>query len=155
MKKIYWWELRKGIGITVCIPGDEHDGIQSKRPAIVLKTHPEFITVQLLSTQPSQHDLDSVVINNKKQYIRPIYLKNITENQISDFWFNFSSRKPFYLNKSSKLMKNIENNKYISNSITLKLDEYLELKKKIVRQTQQLKKQDSYLKIKKLKIENK
>ncbi|WP_342273006.1 hypothetical protein [Spiroplasma endosymbiont of Acasis viretata] len=48
---------KKGMGILVCIPGDEHNGIQSKRPGIVLSSHPNYIVIQLLSTQPSDHDL--------------------------------------------------------------------------------------------------
>ncbi|WP_339041378.1 hypothetical protein [Spiroplasma endosymbiont of Apeira syringaria] len=127
------------MGILVCIPGDEHNGIQSKRPGIVLSSHPNYIVIQLLSTQPSDHDLGTLTINNKISYISPIYLINIIKNQVLGFWFDYNTRKPIYLNKSSKLMKIIESNPYKANSITLKLKEYLELKNSIINQSQVLK----------------
>lgn len=130
MEKNKWKKLQKGTGIIVCIPGDEHNGIQSKRPGIVVKTHENYVTVQLFSSQPSEHDLLTIVVNNKKQHLRPIYLKNILFNQINNYWFDYSKREPLSVNENSKLMKIIESNKNISNYITLELNDYLDLKKK-------------------------
>ncbi|WP_342276826.1 hypothetical protein [Spiroplasma endosymbiont of Nebria brevicollis] len=62
-----WWELWKGTGVIVCIPGDEHNGVQSKQPGIVIKTHAKYITVQLLSTTKSNHDIGTTNINYKTQ----------------------------------------------------------------------------------------
>ncbi|WP_174479988.1 hypothetical protein [Spiroplasma endosymbiont of Danaus chrysippus] len=139
MQEINWWKLKKGRGIIVCISGDEHEGKQNRRPAIVLKTHPEFIRVQLLSTQSSNHDLGNVTINNKICYIRPIYLRNITINQIKGFWFDYEKRKPIQIDENSKLMKIIESNPYKAKSITLELNEYLKIKNNNVNQNKILK----------------
>lgn len=127
MKQRYWWHLQKGTGIIVTIPGDEHDGVQSKRPGIVLKAHRDYIKVQLLSSQPSAHDLGQVVIRNKMQYIRPIYLKNIITMQILDLWYDYN-REPIKINKKSSLMKLIESAPYKANAITLDLNDYLTIK---------------------------
>lgn len=122
-----WNNLRKGTGVIVCIPGDEHNGIQSKRPGVVLKTHPKYITVQLLSTTKSKHDIGITNINYKIQYVRPIYLRNITINQIIGLWYDYK-KHPIFINDNSKLMNLIESNPYKASSITLSIEEFLKIK---------------------------
>lgn len=144
-----WWKLQKGTGVIVCIPGDEHHGIQSKRPGIVLKTHPEYITVQLLSTTKSNHNLGTTNINYKIQYIRPIYLRNVPHNQIIGLWYDFK-KNVISINDDSKIMKLIETNPYKASSITLSLEEFLKIKDKeeqLLSWNKELQEENSKLKI--------
>lgn len=151
-----WWELRKGTGVIVCIPGDEHNGVQSKRPGIVLKNHSKYITVHLLSTTKSNHDIGMININYKIQYVRTIYLKNILPNQIIGLWYDYK-KNPIVIPEENKLMKMIESNPYKATSITLSLSEHLAIQenyKNTLKENEQLKKQIELLQNNKLKNRN-
>lgn len=89
MSQIEWWKLKKGIGIKVQIPNDidKESGKQKYRPAIVIKSYPSHVKVQLLSTQPNKDDYYKITINNKIGYVRPIYHVTISLKQIKSFWF--------------------------------------------------------------------
>ena len=124
MKKWNYKDFKKGMGIITKIPGDEHYGKQNIRPGIVIKSHPKYITVQLLSSQQSDYDYASFSINNKTQYVRSIYLKNITLAQIRGVWIDYNN-KTIKLNPDKKIMKTIEKNPYKASAITISLNEYL------------------------------
>ncbi|BDT04070.1 hypothetical protein [Spiroplasma ixodetis] len=84
MEQKYWWKLQKGTGIKVQIPNDidNQTGKQKYRPAIVIKSYPSHVKVQLLSTQPNKDDYYKITVNNKIGYIRPIYHVTIPFNLI-------------------------------------------------------------------------
>ncbi len=124
MKKWNYKDFKKGMGIITKIPGDEHYGKQNIRPGIVIKSHPKYIIVQLLSSQQSDYDYASFSINNKTQYVRSIYLKNITLGQIRGVWTDYNN-KTIKLNPDKKIMKAIEKNPYKASAITISLNEYL------------------------------
>lgn len=140
-------KFKKGMGIIVAIPGDEHDGKQNKRPGIIISSKPDYITVQLLSSRSSEYDFGSFFINNKTQYMRSIYLKNIPLNQIVSVWKSLQKREVIQLGIRNKAMNLIEKNCYKVKSITLGLEEYLDLKEKIL----QLEKENQLLKEKEKK----
>ena len=88
MEQKYWWKLRKGIGIKVKMPHDiDENGKQKYRPAIVIKSYPSHVKVQLLSTQSNKDDYYKIIVNNKTGYIRPIYNITISYENIYNFWY--------------------------------------------------------------------
>ena len=56
---------------------DKETGKQKYRPAIVIKSYPSHVKIQLMTTDPSNHDYFKIKINNQIQYIRPIYYRTI------------------------------------------------------------------------------
>ncbi|WDA54960.1 MAG: hypothetical protein PPFGHCPK_01441 (plasmid) [Spiroplasma endosymbiont of Drosophila atripex] len=143
-----WKKLRKGIGIKVQIPNDidKDTGKQKYRPAIVIKSYPSHVKVQLMTTESSNHDYFKIKINNQIQYIRPIYYRTIPLEWINRIWRdNFN--KPIQLDKKSNLFIKItemefkENLDYeISfNNIKNLKKENQELKKQICVQSLKLK----------------
>ncbi|WJG71466.1 hypothetical protein [Spiroplasma ixodetis] len=74
--KKQWKQYIKGMGIRVKIPNDidKETGKQKYRPAIIIKSYPSHVKVQLMTTEPSSHDYFKIKIDNQIQYIRPIYL---------------------------------------------------------------------------------
>lgn len=87
-QKQEWKKFQRGRGVRVAIKGDinKNDNTQKYRPGIVIKSYPSHVKVQLLSTEQSKYDYFSININNKKQYIRPIYFRTIELNEILDTW---------------------------------------------------------------------
>lgn len=68
-----WKQYIKGMGIRVKITDDidKETGKQKYRPAIVIKSYPSHVKVQLMTTESSNHDYYKIKINNQIQYIRP------------------------------------------------------------------------------------
>lgn len=64
MQQKYWWKLQKGMGIRVKIidDTDKETGKQKYRPAIVVKSYPSHVKVQLMTTEPSNHDFGWVTL---------------------------------------------------------------------------------------------
>ncbi len=64
-----WKKLQKGRGIKVQIPNDidKETGKQKYRPAIVIKSYPSHVKVQLMTTEPSGHDYFKIKIDNQIQ----------------------------------------------------------------------------------------
>lgn len=142
MGEINYQGFKKGTGIIVSIPDDTHDGKQNRRPGIVINSNPEYITVQLLSSRSSEYDFGSFKLNNKTQYVRSIYRKNILLNQVKGVWKDFNKKEVIQLNITGKAMNLIESNCYKASLITVSLDEYLDLKNEI----RELKKENEKLK---------
>lgn len=99
---------KKGMGIIVNIPGDHHNGVPCTRPGIVLDSNPGYVVVQLFSSRSNPDDLASFAINNKTQYIRGIYLKNVLLTQIKGIWWDKKNKKNIALDTKGKIMKIIE-----------------------------------------------
>ena len=112
MAQIKWWKLQKGTGIRVKIIGDIDDFDNQKyRPAIVIKSYPSHIKVQLMTTEKSSHDFYTITIDKQIQYIRPIYFRTIKFNEITDIWkdrFNI----PIQLDRKSNLFIKIAEMEY-------------------------------------------
>lgn len=82
-----WKKLQKGRGIKASLPDDLDKNSRLKnRPGIIIKAYPKHIKIQFMSTQPSKYDAFSVKINNKIQYIRPIYFQTIMINDLKAMW---------------------------------------------------------------------
>lgn len=85
--KWYWKKFRKGRGIKVELKGDfDKNGQQKYRPGIITKVYPTHVKVQLMSSQASEYDAFSIKINNKIQYIRPIYFRTVDINDVKFMW---------------------------------------------------------------------
>ncbi|WP_174480099.1 hypothetical protein [Spiroplasma endosymbiont of Danaus chrysippus] len=108
MQQKYWWKLQKGMGIRVKIidDTDKETGKQKYRPAIVIKSYPSHVKVQLMTTEPSNHDYFQTKIDNQIQYIRSIYYRTIKFNEITDIWKD-KFNKIISINKTSKLFQKI------------------------------------------------
>ncbi|BET39675.1 hypothetical protein [Spiroplasma ixodetis] len=104
-----WWKLQKGMGIRVKISNDIDNQTGKKKycPAIVIKSYPGHVKVQLMTTEPSSHDYFKIKINNQIQYIRPIYYKTIKFNEIGNIWKD-KFNNPIQLDKSSTLFTKIQ-----------------------------------------------
>lgn len=150
--KFKWWTLKKGLGIRVKIIDDidKETGIQKYRPAIVIKSYPSHVKVQLMTTEPSKHDYFTIMIDNQIQYIRPIYYRTIKFNEITDIWKD-KFNKIIVINKTSKLFQKIAEMecKEIF-EITLDLKKISKLKQEI----QQIKKENELLRNSELKNRN-
>ncbi|WJG71299.1 hypothetical protein [Spiroplasma ixodetis] len=139
MQQNYWWKLKKGRGIRVKIIDDidKETGKQKYRPAIVIKSYPSHVKVQLMTTESSNHDYFKIKIDNQIQYIRPIYYRTIKFNEIADIWKD-KCNKPIQLDKNSTLFTKIQEMEIKENlgyEINLNKTQSLE------KENQQLKKQ--------------
>ncbi|WP_338987169.1 hypothetical protein [Spiroplasma endosymbiont of Dasysyrphus albostriatus] len=109
MKNHYWiwWKLRKGMGIKVQIPNDidKETGKQKYRPAIVIKSYPSHVKVQLLSTQPNKNNYYKITVNNKIGYVRAIYHITISFNLIQSLWFERGQK--VFINSDSVFFQKI------------------------------------------------
>ena len=107
-----WWKLKKGRGIRVKIIDDidKETGNQKYRPAIVIKSYPSHVKVQLMTTEKSSHDFYTITIDNQNQYIRPIYFRTIKFNEITDVWKDKDNIAilPIQLDKNSTLFTKIQ-----------------------------------------------
>ncbi|WP_308150031.1 hypothetical protein [Spiroplasma sp. AdecLV25b] len=83
-----WRKLQRGRGIRVQIINDieKETGKQKYRPAIVIKSYPSHVKVQLITTESSNHDYFNIKNDNHINFIRPIYSRTIKFNEISDIW---------------------------------------------------------------------
>ncbi|BDT05198.1 hypothetical protein [Spiroplasma ixodetis] len=108
MQQKYWWKLRKGIGVRVQLPNDidNQTGKQKYRPAIVIKSYPSHVKVQLMTTEPSSHDYFKIKINNQIQYIRPIYYRTISFDLVNRIWLD-KNNNAIILNKTNKFFKKL------------------------------------------------
>lgn len=110
MSKIFK-SYKRGMGIKVRIIGDnDTSGKQKIRPAIIIKSYPSHIKVQLLSTQPNKNDYYSIKVNNIQSYIRSIYYKTITIDEIHGFWHE--SGKQVILDPKSKFFEKVAEMEY-------------------------------------------
>ncbi|WDA55003.1 MAG: hypothetical protein PPFGHCPK_01484 (plasmid) [Spiroplasma endosymbiont of Drosophila atripex] len=141
MQQKYWWKLQKGTGIKVQIPNDidKETGKQKYRPAIVIKSYPSHVKVQLMTTEQSTHDYFKIKIDNQIQYIRPIYYRTIPIEWVNRSWKD-KNNKLIVLNKTNKFFQNIAEKEYIE-ILGQKLNFVKEnkLKKQICVQTLKLK----------------
>ncbi|MBP1526624.1 MAG: hypothetical protein H9Q66_01655 [Spiroplasma ixodetis] len=152
MQQKYWWKLRKGMGIRVKITDDidKETGKQKYRPAIVIKSYPSHVKVQLMTTEPSNHDYFKIKIDNQIQYIRPIYYRTIKFNEITDIWKD-KFNNIIKLSTNSKLFEKIlEMECKEMFEIILDLKKYLKLQE----ENEHLKKQIELLKNFNLKNRN-
>ncbi|WDA54875.1 MAG: hypothetical protein PPFGHCPK_01356 (plasmid) [Spiroplasma endosymbiont of Drosophila atripex] len=139
-----WWKLQKGMGIRVKISNDidNQTGKQKYRPAIVIKSYPSHVKVQLMTTEPSSHDYFKIKINNQIQYIRPIYYKTIKFNEIGNIWKD-KFNNPIQLDKSSNLFTKIQEMEIKENlGYEINLNQKIKLETKI----QKLEKENQQLK---------
>lgn len=69
LMKFKWWTLKRGLGIRVKMIDDidKETGKQKYRPAIVIKSYPSHVKVQLMTTESSNHDYFKIKINNQIQ----------------------------------------------------------------------------------------
>jgi len=109
MQQKYWWKLKKGRGIKVKIKGDidKETSEQKYRPAIVIKSYPSHVKLQLMTTEASYHDYFKIKIDNQVQYIRPIYFRTVKFNEITTIWKD-SFDKPIQLDRKSTLFTKIQ-----------------------------------------------
>jgi len=85
MTEFDYKKLKKGIGVRVKIPDDVHnDNKQNIRPGIFIKFEKNYAVIQLCTSQSSNFDFATFFANNKRQYLRSIYTKNVPFNQIKD-----------------------------------------------------------------------
>lgn len=134
-----WKKLQKGRGIKVQIPNDidNKTGKQKYRPAIVIKSYPSHVKVQLMTTEPSGHDYFKIKIDNQIQYIRSIYYRTIPIEWINRIWRdNFN--KPIQLDKNSTLFTKIQEMEIKEN---LNYEINLNKIKQLEKENQELKKQ--------------
>lgn len=140
-----WWKLQKGMGIRVKISNDIDNQTGSKqkyRPAIVIKSYPSHVKVQLMTTEPSSHDYFKIKINNQIQYIRPIYYKTIKFNEIGNIWKD-KFNNPIQLDKSSTLFIKIQEME-IKENLGYKID--LKKIKKVLNENQNFRQENKQLK---------
>lgn len=104
------WDLkkmRKGRGVWIKMWSDFDNGKPRYQPAIITKVYPNHhLAVQVMTTISSKYDAFSIKINNKIQYIRPIYNWTVNENEIINVWKDNNS-KVIKLDKSSRFFKKI------------------------------------------------
>lgn len=82
-----WRKFRKGNGIKASLSDDfDKNGKLKIRPGIITKVYTKHVKVQFMSTQSNKHDAFSIKINNKIQYIRPIYFRIVDINDIKFMW---------------------------------------------------------------------
>ncbi|MDQ7983306.1 MAG: hypothetical protein REH79_03785 [Spiroplasma sp.] len=82
-----WKKMRRGQGIRIVLPNDfDENGKQKYRLGIIIKSYPSHIRIQLLTTQSGKDDEFSITIDNKVQYIRSIYLRTISLNDLRELW---------------------------------------------------------------------
>ncbi|WP_252320796.1 hypothetical protein [Spiroplasma endosymbiont of Lariophagus distinguendus] len=108
MQQKYWWKLRKGIGVRIQLPNDidKETGKQKYRPAIVIKSYPSHVKVQLMTTESSSHDYFKIKIDNQIQYIRPIYYRTISFELVNRIWLD-KNNNAIILNKTNKFFKKL------------------------------------------------
>ncbi len=150
-----WRKFQKGTGIRVPLLNDfDENGQQKHRPGIVIKTYPTHVEVQLLSTQSNKHDAFSTKINNKVQYVRPIYFRTININDITDVWKD-ADGKAIEINKTSNFFQKVAKMQYQS---IIENEEILDLKQEnknySIDQTMQIKNQRLEIATLKLKIQS-
>ncbi|WJG71335.1 hypothetical protein [Spiroplasma ixodetis] len=102
-----WRQLQKGTGIKVTITGDiDEFGKQKYRPAIVIKSYPSHVKVQLLSTKKGINAYYKCLIGNKVSYVRPIYHVTISHSVvIHSYWFEKGKR--IQINKKNVFFQKI------------------------------------------------
>lgn len=107
--KKQWKQYIKGMGIRVKIPNDidKENGKQKYRPAIVIKSYPSHVKVQLMTTEPSNHDYFKIKINNQIQYIRPIYYRTIPFEWVNQKWID-NNKKQIFISKNNSLFIKIQ-----------------------------------------------
>lgn len=129
MTEFDYKKLKKGIGVRVKIPDDVHnDNKQNIRPGIFIKFEKNYAVIQLCTSQSSNFDFATFFANNKRQYLRSIYTKNVPFNQIKDLWTDDKSKKLIKLNPEGKIMKKIINNKFKSSAVTIDTNEFVTFK---------------------------
>ena len=99
------------MGVYIKNPDDKDiNGNQKYRPGIIIKSFPSHLELQLLSTtKNNKHTYHSLIINNQKQYIRPIYYRTISWDQVVNKWI--INKKIVYLSKNNPLFLKITENK--------------------------------------------
>jgi len=108
-----WWKLQKGMGIRVKMPNDidKETGKQKYRPAIVIKSYPSHVKVQLMTTEPSNHDYFKIKIDNQIQYIRPIYCRTIPFEWINQKWIDINNNI-IKIDRKNKIFQKIAAKEY-------------------------------------------
>ncbi|WP_342218464.1 hypothetical protein [Spiroplasma endosymbiont of Amphimallon solstitiale] len=104
-----WKQYIKGMGIRVKITDDidKETGKQKYRPAIVIKSYPSHVKVQLMTTESSNHDYYKIKINNQIQYIRPIYYRTIPLEWVNQKWID-NNKKQIFISKNNSLFIKIQ-----------------------------------------------
>lgn len=104
------WDLkkmRKGRGVWVKMWDDFDNDKPRYQPAIIIKVYPNHhLTVQVMTTIPNKCDVFSIKINNKIQYIRPIYNRTVNETEIINVWKD-ANGKVIKLDKKSRFFRKI------------------------------------------------
>ncbi|WP_338986979.1 hypothetical protein [Spiroplasma endosymbiont of Dasysyrphus albostriatus] len=155
MEQKYWWKLKKGTGIRVKIINDidKETGKQKYHPAIVIKSYPSHVKVQLLSTQPNKDDYYKIIANNKIAYVRPIYYVTVSFNLIQSLWFE--KGKIVYINPNSVFFQKIIEMEYkeiFDKELNLKEKENKDLETKIKELENKVQEQDKEIQELKKKI---
>jgi len=110
------WDLkkmRKGRGIWVALRDNlDENGKQRFQPAIIIKVYPNHhLLVQIMTTISNKSDYFSIKINNKIQYVRPIYERTVDETEIINVWKDVNG-KVIKLDKKSRFFRKVAMMKY-------------------------------------------
>ncbi|MBP1525923.1 MAG: hypothetical protein H9Q65_05150 [Spiroplasma ixodetis] len=139
-----WKQYIKGMGIRVKITDDidKETGKQKYRPAIVIKSYPSHVKVQLMTTESSNHDYYKIKINNQIQYIRPIYYRTIPLEWVNQKWID-NNKKQIFISKNNSLFIKIQEME-IKENLGYKID--LKKIKKVLNENQNFRQENKQLK---------
>lgn len=152
--KTKWRQLQKGTGIKVTITGDiDEFGKQKYRPAIVVKSYPSHVKVQLLSTKKGIDTYYKCLIGNKVSYVRPIYHVTISHSVIHSYWFEKGKR--IQINKKNVFFQKIIEMEYKEIfDKNLDLTKIKELEIKVQEQDNEIKQLKKQICMQSLKLKN-